>query len=72
MSVVITKEYLNKHKTAKGAYTRRQLSVLGVKWPPPKNWKRLITGLVLSQSQADEFEQAKHFKLNTRRKLKKG
>ena len=34
--MIITKDYLNKHKTNKGAYTRKQFQILGIGWPPVK------------------------------------
>ena len=43
--VRLTPEELERGKTAKGGYTRKQLEAWGVPWPPPKGWKHvLLTG----------------------------
>ena len=60
--MIITKDYLDRNKTTKGAYTRRQLSILGIAWPPIKGWKSLILGKVLTSDEANEFEAAKNIK----------
>ncbi len=42
--MIITKEWLNKHKTANGAWTKRQIEALGLKWPVRKGWQKLVIG----------------------------
>lgn len=37
--MVITREWIQEHATApKGGWTRAQLKLLGVPWPPPHGW----------------------------------
>jgi len=49
-------EEIEAAKTEKGGWTRAQLALWGVPWPPPKGWKeRLISG-VGEASEPDEFE----------------
>lgn len=31
-------------KSPKGGFTRKQLAKWGVPWPPPKGWRRYLTG----------------------------
>lgn len=42
--MIITKEWLNKHKTANGAWTKRQLEILGISWPATKGWQKTLIG----------------------------
>lgn len=37
---VLTEADIEKGKSAKGGYTRKQLERWGVPWPPPKGWRR--------------------------------
>lgn len=57
--VKITYDYLDKHKTAKGAWTKKQIESLGVNWPPRSGWKQEIVGEFLTQEQARSFEAGK-------------
>jgi len=66
--MIITKDYLNKHKTNKGAYTRKQFQILGIGWPPGKGWERQIIGKELTIEEAELFEKAKNIKVENRRK----
>lgn len=55
--MIVTKEYINQHKTKNGAWTRKQLTALGVEWPPEKGWKKRAVGNVLTAPKAAIFEQ---------------
>jgi hypothetical protein len=66
--MIITKEYLNKHKTNKGAYTRKQLEILGIGWPPSKKWERLVLDKEITFDEATLFEKAKNIKVDSKRK----
>jgi hypothetical protein len=35
----ITKEEIESKKTERGGYTKKQLALWGISWPPPKGWK---------------------------------
>ena len=52
----ITKEWLNAHKTAKGAWTKEQMSALGIKWPPQGGWKLQVCGTLIQDSDKERFE----------------
>ena len=42
---MLTAEEIEAARTSRGGWTRQQLAVWGVPWPPPKGWKqRLIEG----------------------------
>lgn len=36
--VTLTRDIIQRHKTAGGAWTRAQLAAIGVDWPPPQGW----------------------------------
>jgi len=41
----VSKEEIEAAKTPKGGFTRKQLAVWGVAWPPPYGWARELQGL---------------------------
>ncbi len=55
----ITKEWIDKYKTTNGAYTFKQLQLLGFDtWPPLKGWKKSVIGLHISEEARLKFEKA--------------
>ena len=54
--MIVTKEYLNKNKTSKGGWNKKQLNALGIVWPPTKGWKKRAIGSVLTDEKAAVFE----------------
>lgn len=56
--MIITKEWLNKHKTANGAWTKRQLEILGISWRPTKGWQKVVIGRTILNYEALMFEKA--------------
>lgn len=54
--MIVTSEYLNKNKTAKGGWSKKQLGALGITWPPTKGWKRKVIGSVITAEKARDFE----------------
>lgn len=51
----ITVEEIERAKTSKGGWTKEQLAVWGVQWPPPKGWKtRLLKNHQSDQSKAGQ------------------
>lgn len=54
---VITLDIIEKGKTKNGAWTKRQLEILGVQWPPIKGWKEDVKKalLILDKEQINEF-----------------
>ncbi len=60
--MIVTKAYIEKNKTVKGSWTRKQIEALGIEWPPRKGWKKRIIGHVLTDQKAAVFEQKKKTK----------
>lgn len=57
--IEITKQYLNRHRTERGSWTRAQIEALGIEWPPRQGWQHKIIGTYLSKKKAQVFEKAK-------------
>ena len=57
--MILTKEYIMKYRTKKGAWTKKQLEALGIKWPPSKGWIKKLEGKEISVENAKIFEGAK-------------
>lgn len=52
----LTKEYILSHRTARGGFTKAQLAVLGVTWPPARGWLSRVVGSELSSKDRARFE----------------
>lgn len=52
----ITKEWLLKHKTKRGGYTKVQIKSLGLKYPLTKGWQGSLIGRQITREQASNFE----------------
>ena len=53
--VTVTGEFLARGMSDRGGWTRAQLAILGVGWPPSPGWRIDAAGKRLTQEQADEF-----------------
>lgn len=53
----ITHEWVKQNMTKNGGYTRSQLELIGVPWPPPKGWKRRVRGNLIDDDSARAFEE---------------
>lgn len=52
---MVTVELIAAGASPGGGYTREQLAVLGVDWPPPKGWKARVIGQPISEDDAGKF-----------------
>lgn len=52
----ITKDWINKHKTPKGSWTKAQTTALGLEWPLTSGWRGRIDGTIITHEQAKLFE----------------
>lgn len=41
---ILTKKFLNLNSTPKGGYNKTQLAIIGVAWPPEKDWQTTVVG----------------------------
>lgn len=56
MQIQINNTFLDKNKTKNGGWTKRQFQIIGIEWPPKKNWKKQVIGQKISTIDAIEFE----------------
>ena len=54
----ITNEWLLRWQTSNGGYNKKQLTILGVPWPPKRGWKHDVLGADVSDDVARAFEAA--------------
>ena len=54
--MIVTLEWLKSHATKKGGWTRQQLDLLQIQWPPRKGWLKATVGLNISDDAARRFE----------------
>lgn len=52
----VTKKFIFDNTTEKGAWTRAQLEILGIKWPPVKGWQQRVIGKELTSDEAEQFK----------------
>ena len=52
---ILTAALIEKGKSARGAWSKKQLDLLGVPWPLKKGWKRRLIGKSVSETDLDEF-----------------
>ncbi len=52
---VITEHDLNSGKSKRGGWSRKQLALLGVAWPPAKGWKESLLGKTVSERNLRRF-----------------
>lgn len=55
MSQVVTLELLAAGASSKGGWSREQLHILGVPWPPPSGWKKRVIGQSIPPHEAEKF-----------------
>lgn len=53
--VTITEEFLERGRSAQGGWTRGQLRLLGVAWPPVIGWQILLCGKKIAAEKAAQF-----------------
>lgn len=54
--MIVTREWLGQWRTPRGSWRKRQLEVLGVAWPTPRDWMRQVEGKEISEEDARLFE----------------
>lgn len=59
----ITEELITAGTSERGGFSKRQLALLGVDWPPVSGWKKAIIGRSISEEDAEEFLQLAHCKV---------
>ena len=57
--MIVTRAYILKHRTPRGAWTKAQMIALGVGWPQPRGWIDKADGKEISAGAAELFESGK-------------
>lgn len=52
----VTEQWVRQHQSGNGGWTRDQLEVLGVSWPPREGWIRRVIGMEISDENRERFE----------------
>jgi len=53
--MIITKEFIEKGKSKNGGWSKKQLALLKVAWPPEKGWQLKIIGNTIADDLAKKF-----------------
>jgi ribonuclease HI len=53
--MIVTHAFIEAGASDRGGWTRDQLELLGVEWPPPHGWRRRVAGKPIDQGVADRF-----------------
>jgi hypothetical protein len=68
---IVTKDWLLKHKTKRGAYTKEQILAVGLKYPLITGWMDDLVGVKITSDQAARFEDGKTIFTPAGKKYKK-
>ena len=63
--MIITNEFIELGKSAKGGYSKYKLNLLGVPWPPISGWKETLIGKEIPDKIAVEYTNSNSVKLDT-------
>lgn len=71
--IKITQEFIDSGKSHAGGWSREQLRILGVSWPPEAGWRERIEGTEILTLEAEKFIEIRnnHLKGRNKRKLTK-
>lgn len=53
--MILTEELIEKGISPKGGFNKKQLSILGIDWPPQKGWKSALVGQTITEEQYNHF-----------------
>ena len=63
--MIVTRNFLLKHRTKEQAWTKAQMDVLGLPWPPKKGWIGRIKDMELDQQQVEDFIKGAGIKIDS-------
>ena len=58
--MIITKQFIMDNRTAKGAWTKKQIEALGITYPPTKGWIQDVIGKRITEQKSGEFIEGKY------------
>lgn len=54
---IVTDLWISAHSTKNGGWTKAQLAIVGVDWPPTQGWKERASGLLITPVEKEQFEE---------------
>lgn len=54
-SFVVTAKFVTQGQSFRGGWSRRQLEILDVTWPPSRGWRKQVVGREITDDAAKEF-----------------
>lgn len=54
---ILTEKFLLDNRTKNLGYTKVQLELIGICWPPKKNWKKKVINKVFDENILNKFEE---------------
>jgi len=69
-SVLVTKDYIMKHRTKRGGWTRAQILALGLEYPVQSGWIYSLCGETITGEMASNFEGGKNIRAKSSDKQK--
>ena len=51
----VTSEFIHRNKTQNGGWTKSQLAIVGVDFPPQKGWISRVVGMEITDEDAERF-----------------
>jgi hypothetical protein len=51
----VTPKFITDGQSLRGGWTKRQLEILGLVWPPKPGWRQRVVGLEIADELAKEF-----------------
>ncbi|HSH24581.1 MAG TPA: hypothetical protein VLA13_03480 [Massilibacterium sp.] len=67
--MIITEQILKEAESINGAWSRKQLETIGIKWPPPKGWKKKIIGTKVDKSKIQKLLSLKNKHIESKLKI---
>ena len=56
----LTRQFFLNNRTKNGGFTKKQLEVLGLEWPPKKGWQKAFIGKEIPNDIVTNFSIAKN------------
>lgn len=71
MNALLTDTLISEVATDRGGWTREQLGIMGISWPPPKGWRKQLVAekRTLTDAEVEELREARTTVAERRSKL---
>lgn len=69
-TMTITRQFIDLGASGKCGWTKEQLALLGIVWPPARGWSRRIVGTEIEEAIAHQFLSMRGHKLKRNKELR--